>query len=427
MKLLTRISLRYIAFSFIAFVVGGIFFSNIIRSIFYDQIDENLITEKFLIEGEINNSDTLPDFRTVFHHMIEVTVFNAPSKPYQIFKDTLLFDKEISELVPYRQLVVKNTSVDKRGYLIRLFVPLDQTETLIRTIIIALTLLFLVLLALLVYVNYFISRSVWKPFYHTLESLNRYDISQGTPLVLNETSISEFRQLNKTLNQMSRKLQQDYRSLKEFNENASHEIQTPLAIIKSKLELLVQNPSLNEDQIKIINTISEATNRMSRLNQGLLLISKIDNNQFPLSEKINFQQIIGKCLENFEEIISLKNLKIRVTYSQNTEYEMNRTLAEIMISNLLSNAIRHNIEEGEINIAMDQERLVISNTGHPLPIPPNELFERFRKSDRNSESVGLGLAIVKKILQFYNYSITYTVNGNIHQLMITFIRGIGRS
>ncbi len=420
MKLLTRISLSYIAFSFIAFVIGGVIFSNVIRSIFYTQIDDNLRTEKLLIEEQINYSDSLPDFRLVFGHLIEVTVFNAPCKKYESIKDTLLFNKKKSELLPYRQLVAKNTSLHQRGYLIRIFMPIDETETLIKTIIIALTLFFLALLALLIYVNYFISRSVWNPFYRTLESLTRYDISRSTPLLLQDSKISEFKQLNKTLDHMSKKLQQDYRSLKEFNENASHEIQTPLAIIKSKLELLVQNEALNGDQMRIINSVFEATNRMSKLNQGLLLISKIDNNQFPIAEKINFRLLIEKSLEHFEELISLKKICVTVSFSQSIEREMNRSLAEILISNLLSNAIRHNIEEGEIQVLMDAENLTISNTGHPLTLPPNELFERFRKSDRNSDSAGLGLAIVKRILHIYNYPIDYTVDGSIHQLKISF-------
>jgi len=420
MKLLTRISINYIAFSFIAFVIGGIFFSNVIRTIFYAQIDENLRTEKLLIEEQINYSDSLPDFRLVFGHLIEVTVFNAPRKAREAIKDTLLYDKSTSELVPYRQLIAKNTSLQKRGYLIRICMPLDETDRLITTIIIALTLLFLVLLALLIYVNYFISRSVWNPFYRTLESLTQYDISQTTPLILHNTKISEFKQLNKTLDQMSKKLQQDYRSLKEFNENASHEIQTPLAIIKSKLELLIQNEALKEDEMKIINSVYEATNRMSRLNQGLLLISKIDNNQFPVAEKINLQQLIEKNLEHFEELIALKKLNVTVAMSETIEPEMNRTLAEILMSNLLSNAIRHNVEEGDITVRLEAGQLIISNTGHALTSSPDELFERFRKSDRNSESAGLGLAIVKRILNIYHFPIDYTVNGQIHKMKISF-------
>ena len=164
MKLLNRFSLSFIPFIFIAFLVGGIILSIIIRSIFYAQIDENLITEKKLIEEQINYSEDLPDFRLVFGHLIEVTVFNAQIIPGQEIKDTLLFDRQKSELVPYRQLIVKGTSVDKRGYLIRMYLPLDSTETLIKGIIIAFSLLFLILITFLISGNYFISRSVWAPF-----------------------------------------------------------------------------------------------------------------------------------------------------------------------------------------------------------------------------------------------------------------------
>jgi signal transduction histidine kinase len=421
MKLLTRISLRYIAFSFIAFVLSGIIFSNIIRSIFYTQIDENMQTEKLLIEWQIKYSDSIPDFRLVFGHLIDVTVYNSPRKSFEIVKDTMLYDRDRAELSPHRCLIARSTTPDLRGYLIKIFLPLDQTETLIRTIIIALTILFLVLLALLIYVNYFISRSAWNPFYRTLENLSHFDITANTPLHLQDTEISEFQQLNKALDSMSRKLQQDYRSLKEFNENASHEIQTPLAIIKSKLELLLQNESLNEEQVRIIKSVYEATNRMSRLNQGLLLISKIDNNQFPDSENININHLVEKSLEHFGELISLKKLKISVSFNYPVETVMNRALAEILISNLLSNSIRHNIKEGTIEITTGPGILHFFNSGHLVTSPPEELFERFRKSGASSDSIGLGLAIVKKILQIYNYSILYSVDGTTHHVKVNFI------
>jgi signal transduction histidine kinase len=304
-----------------------------------------------------------------------------------------------------------------------MYLPLDSTETLIKAIIIAFSLLFLILLAFLISGNYFISRNVWKPFYHTLEKLNRYDISLNNPLYLDKSSISEFRQLNKTLDQMSKKLQRDYMNLKEFNENASHEIQTPLAIIKSKLELLIQDEKLSEPQIKIINSVYESAGRMSKLNSGLLLISKIDNNQFPLVEKINFQVLIEKNIEHLAELISGKKIGVNLSFSQPVEIEMNRTLAEILVSNLLSNAIQHNSEGGSIEVMMERERFSISNTGSPLIIPPEELFERFRKSSRHSDSVGLGLAIVKRIVSYYFFPIDYKVNGTVHQITIIFRAG----
>ena len=418
MNLLTRSSINYIFFSVVAFVIGGIIFFHVIKTIFYRQIDENLKTEKLLIEEQIDFSDSLPDFRQVFSHMIEVTVFNSPKKKFEFIKDTMLYDKSRDKLLPVRQLICENTSIQDKGYIISISKPLAETTRMITTIVGALVLLFVFLTGLLIFVNYFISKSIWVPFNKTLENLRNFDISRDAPLALTETRISEFRQLNKTLDRMAKKMRRDYINLKEFNENASHEIQTPLAIIKSKVELLIQGEGLNEEQMGMINSVYDATTRMSRLNQGLLLISKIDNNQFHHTEQVNLQKVMEKTLEHFEEIIDLKKIRILHHFNAPSCTQMNPALSEILVSNLVSNSIRHNVEEGEIRITMDSDGFEIANTGHPLTISPDELFRRFRKSDRTTDSVGLGLAIVKKIVQLYQFDIRYEVKENFHRIKV---------
>jgi signal transduction histidine kinase len=418
MKLLTRSSINYIFFSVVAFVIGGFIFNNVVKSVFYRQIDETLRMEKLLIEEQIDFSDTLPDFRQVFSHMIEVTVFNSPKKKFEFIKDTMLYDKGRNKLLPVRQLICENTSIQDQGYIISISKPLAETTQMIRTIVGALVLLFIFLTGLLISVNYFISKSIWVPFNKTLENLRTFDLSRDAPLLLTQTKISEFRQLNKTLDRMAKKMRRDYINLKEFNENASHEIQTPLAIIKSKLELLIQGEGLTEEQMGLINSVYEASTRMSRLNQGLLLISKIDNNQFHHTEQVNLQKVMEKTLEHFEEITELKKIRILSHFNAPACPMMNPVLSEILISNLVSNSIRHNIEEGEIRITMDAGGFEIANTGLPISIEPEELFRRFRKSERTTDSVGLGLAIVKKIILLYQFDIKYEVKENIHRIKI---------
>ena len=168
----------------------------------------------------------------------------------------------------------------------------------------------------------------------------------------------------------------------------------------------------------LINSVYEAATRMSRLNQGLLLISKIDNNQFHQIEEVNFQKVMEKTLEHFEEIINLKKIRIIHHFYSPACPQMNPALSEILVSNLVSNSIRHNIEEGEIRITMDSDGFEIANTGHPLTIPPDDLFRRFRKSDRTTDSVGLGLAIVKKIALLYQFDISYEVKENFHRIKV---------
>jgi signal transduction histidine kinase len=419
MKLLTRSSVNYILFSVISFLIGGIIFYQAMKSVFYRQIDETLKTEKLLIEEQIDFSDSLPDFRQVFNHMIEVTVFTTPKKKFEFIRDTVLFDKSSNSLQHVRQLICENTSIQDQGYIISISKPLSETQKLITNIMVALVMLFLFMMGMLVAVNYFISKSIWVPFSKTLDHLARFDISKDEPLVLTDSRISEFRELNKTLDRMAKKMRSDYLNLKEFNENASHEIQTPLSIIKSKLELLIQGEELNRDQMALINSVYEATARMSKLNQGLLLISKIDNNQFHYTESVDLEKVVNKTLEHVEEIAALKKISIVKQIETAAVVKMNPTLAEVLVSNLISNAIRHNIESGEIRISMNVSGFEIINTGHASAVPPEELFRRFRKSDRTSDSVGLGLSIVRKIIELYSFGIHYEIDGMLHKIRVS--------
>jgi signal transduction histidine kinase len=420
MKLLTKTSIYYVLFSLLAFLIGGLIFKNVIKTIFYTQLDDTLKTEKLLILEQINYSDSLPDFRTVFGHMIEVTVFNEPKKTHSSIKNTYLYDPDKSELILHRHLIEEGTATRNRGYIISIYKPLDETQNLITAILLAMTFLFIILMGLLIFVNYFSSRRVWVPFYKTISKLSKYDISQDKPLELPETTTREFVLLNKALDRMSKKIRKDYSSLKEFNENASHELQTPLSIIKSKLELLIQNEKLNGDQMQLINSALEAVSRISRLNQGLLLISKIDNNQFSAVEEVDINSLIVKHLENLEEFIQMKGIRVNHQGTGQVRITINRILAEILVSNLLTNAVKHNIPGGSIDISLDDSHLTVSNTGQPLNVDPIKLFERFRKSQRSADSVGLGLAIVKEITDNYQMKIEYTCIGNIHRLHLVF-------
>jgi signal transduction histidine kinase len=423
MNLLTRSSIYYILFSVISFVIGGIIFYHVIKTVFYRQIDETLKTEKLLIEEQIDFSDTLPDFRQVFNHMIEVTVFNSPKKKFEFIKDTVLYEGSSNKLIPVRQLICENTSIQDKGYIISISKPLEETNLMITRIVGALVMLFVFLTGLLIIVNYVISKSIWIPFNKTLENLRNFDISRDAPFVFAESGISEFRLLNKTLDRMAKKMRRDYVNLKEFNENASHEIQTPLSIIRTKLELLIQGEDLNQEQAGLIHSVYEAATRMSRLNQGLLLISKIDNNQFHSTEQVDLQVILSKTLEHFEEILELRKIRIIAHVISPACALMNPTLAEILVSNLVNNSIRHNLDEGEIRITMDADGFEIANTGHPLTVPTEDLFRRFRKSERTADSVGLGLSIVKKITQLYQFDIRYEVKEGFHRIRLNIRPG----
>lgn len=421
MKLLTKTSRYYLIASVAIFMISGLIVSHLLHHIFYRQIDETLNEEKLLVEETINYSDSVPDFSPVFGHMIEVTILNHPHKKNEIIHDTVMYDSRIGSFISYRHLSIENTSIRNKGYIINIYKPLQESESLIAEILFAILAVFISLMVVFGLVNYFIARRVWIPFYRILHNLSEYNILEEKPLKPINSDIHEFILLNQALQKMSNKIRQDYFNLKEFNENAAHELQTPLAIIKTKMDLLIQNESLTQEQLHLIGSVYDATSKMAKLNQGLLLISKIGNNQFTEIEENDLIRLIDRTLSNFGEMIEYRKLTVNRHFETPVVIRLNRILAEILITNLISNAIKHNYESGHIEIVANSKMLRISNSGQSMTVNPSELFERFRKSvSKNNDSIGLGLSIVKKITDLYQFRIEYLYDHELHTIQILF-------
>jgi len=404
----------------VIFTAGGLAFYKLVRMTIIRQIDMSLLMEEEIIEEQILYYDSIPDFTTIFGHQIEVTVYDKRLNPSQKIQDTVITGQDNETSTEYRYLVVKGNMEDGRGYKISIYKSLEDTHNLITDLFLIICLAFILLSIILVAVNYWISRKIWVPFYQTLNKIKDFNINENLQLNLTPTGIREFDKLNRVLNTLSEKIRADYLNLKEFTEDASHEIQTPLSIIKSKLELLFQSENLSDKQAENIRAIYEATTRLSKLNHSLLLISKIQNQQYANTQQVNLAKIIDKFLLHFKEVIEQKNIRIDENYKTANTLNMNPDLAEILISNLLGNAIKHNIEDGWVSIDLTADGLVITNTGHPQTFNPGDLFKRFRKGDISSDSPGLGLSIVNKIASLYHMEIEYSLSGNIHTLRLAF-------
>jgi signal transduction histidine kinase len=420
-KLLYKSTLYFFIFLIFAFIIGGYIFYVKSRSIINQQIDSGLVTEKNIIEEEILETNVIPDFTEIFfEHQVKAEFSDKSLKVSLTIKDTSIYNEKKDLNFDYRVLEFTSNTKQGRGYSIVIFQSVETKKDLLKYIALALLILVVFLLIISLLINYGISKNLWRNFNDSLNKISSFDISSSDPLNLSETNIKEFRQLNDVLTQMSLKMKKDYRNLKEFNENASHEIQSPLAIIRSHLELLFQNESLTESQMKSLSTIKESVNRLSRLNQGLLLISKIDNQQFKYTGSVSVGKVTEKLLSDFEEIISLKNIRVSTEFLSASDLKINADLAVILISNLISNAVRYNTESGEIKIAMDENSFSIINTGPPLKSNPESLFERFSHESHSPDSVGLGLSIVKRITDYYGMQVSYKNRDNLHELKIEF-------
>lgn len=418
MKLLAKTNIYYILFSILAFMIGGVIFYSIISADIFDEIDENLLNKKELIEAQLKKKDSLPDFNNAFDSHINVVPAEKELSPQ--FIDTSFFSNEEKEDVEYRTLVFTE-KFQNNIYKFTVSKSIIESEDLVQGIVVSLLLVFFILIATLIIFNYFISKKIWVPFYRALQSIEKFDVSVNKNLELSESKIAEFRKLNATLIRMTSKLNKDFILLKEFTENASHELQTPLAIIKSKLELFIQKEGFTDDQAAVIREIYESVNRLSKLNHALLLITKIENQQFPKQENVNIAVVLKKHLKNFEELMDDKKIELSMNTDSSVRISINPLLLDLLLSNLLSNAIRHNISGGKISVVLNNSGLTIENTGPELRNDPSELFNRFRKDKQNTDSLGLGLSIVKKIAESSGMQIGYTYNNNnMHSLKLVF-------
>jgi len=278
--------------------------------------------------------------------------------------------------------------------------------------------IFIILIVFVGIVSLIVSRIILRPFKNALLAMDEFNLKQQQPILLSDTHTKEFKSLNRFLEKMTYKAINDYKTLKEFSENASHEIQTPLAIIRGKLELLMDS-QIDQDQAESINSIQNAVNKLSSIHHSLALITKLENEEYTL-ETINFSNQVKNAVAYIKELVEMNNIALETDIEDQVMLHFNSYLADVVLNNLLSNAVKHNLADGYIKVDLRNAALIIENVGHPLEVAPEQLFKRFKKSNQSGSSTGLGLSIVKQICDLSNFQISYTNEGNIHRVTIEF-------
>ena len=421
MNLLTKTTLFFLTIAFFILFIGGIGFYFLFKSMVNREVKMELITEmhQLMLNPKIVNSLNKDSIYFALPNQYQIITLKQVEKPGFVFTDTLLFDNIMQSYQSHRMLRYQ-TNLGDQPVQLTISKSLNISDKLIENVTIVIFFLSIAfMLCIIVFNNYFFKR-IWGNFFKTIETIQAYNISDVQEVKLPESEISEFNLLNRVLEKMHERIKQDYQNLKEFIENISHEIQTPLAIIKSKIELLTQSEKLDTDQLALIQSMQTSAMRLSNLNKTLILLSKIDNNQFPRKEKVDIKEIIDFHLDNFEEIIESKDIGITKDYQCQTTIQADSDLINVMLLNLLKNAIYHNQPSGKLEIICGSNNLVIRNTGKELEISQDDLFKRFTKSSFKPDSLGLGLAIVKKICDYYHFHIEYMYQNNYHTITILF-------
>lgn len=278
---------------------------------------------------------------------------------------------------------------------------------------------FALLLAVLIWVNRRISRKLWQPFYKSLENIKTFDLTKNEAPAFEPTDITEFDELNKSLDRLIAGNIATYTQQKEFAENASHELQTPLAIVQSKLELLLQNSTLKNEQYVIIDEALKALSRVSRINKNLLLLTKIENSQYMDKEKIDLSELLEGNISHFSNFSQHKQIEITTDIHPGITVNGNKTLVEILVHNMITNAIRHSPQGGSLWIQLKKNRMDFTNTGD-APLQKEQLFKRFTSASTQTPGTGLGLALVKQICNRYQWHVNYNFAGEHHIFSISF-------
>jgi two-component system OmpR family sensor kinase len=278
---------------------------------------------------------------------------------------------------------------------------------------------FVFLIALVILLSELISWHILKPFNDTLDAIQQFEIDQENTINVQETQTTEFRELNNFLVKMSNKAKNSYIALKEFSENASHELQTPIATMKAKIELLMES-ELEEVQAAMLSDIHDELEKLAKINHSLTLLAKLENYNSDLSSRIDLSVILSGKIIGFTDWMEMREINLETAIEPQVTIALDESLAVLMLNNLISNSIRHNVLSGKIVIQLTSTKLNIKNTGKAPGIPVSELFGRFKKGNSERDSIGIGLAIVKKICELYGHQINYEYADGWHSLTLVF-------
>jgi signal transduction histidine kinase len=269
-------------------------------------------------------------------------------------------------------------------------------------------------------INCFLLKRLWQPFYQSIHTISNYNLHKQQQLDLPETNIEEFTLLNNSLKTMVHGVEQDYLTLKEFTSNAAHEMQTPLAVISANTESLIQDEALLGTHHATISSIENAGKRLSRLNQSLLLLAKIESGRFQLDEKVDWDILIKQRLQELKDMTAAQKLQVTIN-ALPVSTVFHEHLADILISNLLGNAIRYNVENGIIEVQLDEKGISVLNTADLPALDETKIFNRFyRHPQTKAEGSGLGLSIVQQVCKLAGYTFSYRYIGGMHVFTVGF-------
>ncbi|MGA8853417.1 MAG: HAMP domain-containing sensor histidine kinase [Christiangramia sp.] len=409
--LLQKTSKAFILISGILILVSTPVLYFFISKLMEQEVEEELYSRSYRLEHYVSENSRLLELPPVFE-----VVKTKKLKP-EVLKDTIIYDPSQDEMELFRELsTFKNIAGENYRITVRSMVV--ETQNIIMVTLIY----FLVSLALVFLIQFYFSRAwnrkIWHPFFQNLSAMKAFSLESEKPLSLTESEIKEFSELKEEIAALTSKVISDYQNLKQFTENISHELQTALAIMQAKLENFLNGSSITNEQFSQLSSLQRDIQRLGKLNKKLVLLATLEQRQNKEFEEVNFNSLVKESADNFSEI---SHITIKIIEKDDLIISSEKELLQVLIDNLINNAIRYNEGSGEIEIEIQKNTFTVKNAGSQKLDDGDRLFNRFYKRDQRSNSgSGLGLAIVKKICDVFHYSLNYSYKDGRHQFEILF-------
>jgi signal transduction histidine kinase len=388
MKLFAKYNQVNLFTTIIVILITGIIYYQVISLILTNQLNKDLEVEEREIFDFVKLNHHLPQvFDSKDLHIVFNKTENLPIK--RSFINIHYYNKKEQENEPGRGLI---TSVNVNGTWFKILIAEStvETEDLIKIIFFITIGIILLLITILFFINRFILNRLWQPFHAILSGISSFNITDKTEKQRPKTNIDEFNELSEAVESMSARVRKEYLELKKFTENAAHELLTPIAVINSKLDTLIQTDNFSKRQSELLNDLYGTFSRLKRLNKAMLLLVKIENGLVKDEQQINLKETVTELLASFQELFADKEIEVN-SQLENVVIKANNYLIEVLLNNLIGNAIRHNSVGGKIRVILNSKSLIIQNTGKNQALNDKEIFRRFNKSVE-SEGSGLDLA-----------------------------------
>ena len=424
MRLIYRIVVRLgVALLVIMSLWATLFYVAMVDEI-RDEADDSLEDYSSLIITRVLAGRELPQVGDGSNNSFTLTPVDAAyaaAQPHLKYEDHDFYIAEKQETEPARVLTTIFHDEQGKYYELQVATPTFEKADLFQSILWWVVALYVVLLLITLGVTMLIFYGSMRPMYAMLQWLDSYKPGAKPSPVPVSDDVKEFARLGRALQGAVDRSEELVERQSQFIGNASHELQTPLAIIGNRVEWLLDGGNLTEEQAAELFKIQSTLGRAVRLNKTLLLLTKIENGKFPESVQVDVGALAEEAVEMYSEIYESRQMQVRVDIEDDVKVEMNESLATTLVSNLIKNMYVHSAEGSSGCITISSGRLIIENDGEQA-LDGERIFDRFYQGPKSKGSMGLGLPLVAAVCRTYSLGVSYQFKQGRHCFTVDFSR-----